>query len=292
MNSNNSPLRSINGIVLILALVCPLAVCVGVVLVGARNGDSTPTASAVEPGVPLNAPDRARIAKEFGQLPLGFEINKGQLDQAVKFMSHGAGYDLFLTPTETVLRVHKPRARQVDKTKQLSGPTSAPDENVREGTVLRLKLLGASASPQLEGQDELPGKVNYFIGNDPAKWQRNVPTYRKAYFKDVYPGIDVVYYGQQRELEYDFVVAAGANPKLIRFSVAGAEQIRLDKSGKLLLQLKHGEVSLHKPVIYELDEKGSRRAVKGTYVINRNEVRFKLERFDSGKPLVIDPVLS
>ena len=114
----------------------------------------------------------------------------------------------------------------------------------------------------------------------------------KSYFKDVYPGIDVVYYGKQRELEYDFVVAAGANPKLIRFSVEGAEQIRLDKSGKLLLGLKHGDVSLHKPVIYQLDENGSRREVKGTYVINGNEVRFKLERFDSSKPLVIDPVLS
>ena len=153
-------------------------------------------------------------------------------------------------------------------------------------------MLGANATPQVEGQEELPGKVNYFIGNDPAKWRRNIPTYRKAYFKDIYPGIDVVYYGNQRELEYDFVLAAGANPKLIRFSVEGADQIRLDKTGKLLLRLKHGEVSLNKPVIYQLDENGSRREVKGTYVVNGNEVRFKLDRFDSSKALIIDPVLS
>lgn len=294
MNLHISPLPSINRIVLMLGCVCLLAVSVGVILVAAHKDDPNvpSTASAVQPADPLNAPDNTRIARHFGQLPLSFEINKGQLDQAVKFMSHGAGYDLFLTANETVLRVHKPRGHQVDKLKDLSRTNTAPDENVREGTVLRLKLLGASSSPQVAGQDELPGKVNYFIGNDPATWRRNVPTYRKAYFKDVYPGIDVVYYGQQRELEYDFVVAAGANPKLIRFSVEGADQIRLDKTGKLLLGLKHGEVSLHKPVIYQLDENGSRREVKGAYVVTGNEVRFKLQRFDSSKPLVIDPVLS
>src|SRR6185369_143467 len=116
--------------------------------------------------------------------------------------------------------------------------------------------------------------------------------YKKAYLKEIYPGIDVVYYGSQQELEYDFVIGRGANPKLIRFSVEGADQVRLDKTGKLLLSLKHGEVSLNKPVIYQLDENGSRREVKGTYVVNGNEVRFKLDRFNSGKALIIDPVLS
>ena len=294
MKLNIPPLPSINRIVLMLGFVCLLAVSVGVILAGAQKDDQNvpSTVSPVQLADPLTATDKTRIAKHYGQLPLTFEINKGQLDEAVKFMSHGAGYDLFLTANETVLRVHKPRSQQVDKLKDLSRTSTAPDENLREGTVLRLKLLGAGSSAQVAGQNELPGKVNYFIGNDPAKWRRNVPTYRKAYFKDVYPGIDVVYYGQQRELEYDFVVAAGANPKLIRFSVEGANQIRLDKTGKLLLGLKHGEVSLHKPVIYQLDENGSRREVKGTYVINGNEVRFKIQRFDSSKPLVIDPVLS
>ena len=294
MNLLISPLPSINRIVLILGFVCLLAVFAGVILVSAHKDDRNvpSTASAVPLADPLDAPDKTRIARQFGQLPLSFEINKGQLDEAVKFMSHGAGYDLFLTANETVLRVHKPGGRHVDKLKDLSRTNTAPDENVREGTVLRLKLLGASSSPQVTGQDELPGKVNYFIGNDPVKWRRNVPTYQKAYFKDVYPGIDVVYYGRQREIEYDFIVAAGANPNLIRFSVDGADQLRLDKTGNLLLGLKHGEVSLHKPVIYQLDENGSRRNVKGTYVISGNEVRFKLQRFDSSKPLVIDPVLS
>ncbi|HEY0765425.1 MAG TPA: SBBP repeat-containing protein [Pyrinomonadaceae bacterium] len=288
MNLHIYPFPRINRIVLTLGFVCLLAISIGVILVGAHKDERND--SSMASADPLNASDKTRINRNFGQLPLSFEINKGQLDEVVKFMSHGAGYDLFLTANETVLRVHKPRDQQEDKLKDLSRTNT--HENVREGTVLRLKMLGASSSPQVAGQDELPGKVNYFIGNDPAKWRRNIPTYRKAFFKDVYPGIDMVYYGQQRELEYDFVVGAGANPKLIRFSVEGADQIRLDKTGKLLLRLKHGDVVLNRPLIYQLDENGSRREVKGTYVINGNEIRFKLQRFDSSKPLVIDPVLS
>src|SRR5689334_3610063 len=139
-------LPNINRIVLTLGFVCLLAVSVGVILVGAHKDDrNVPSTVSADP---LNALDKTRIARGFGQLPLSFEINEGQLDEAVKFMSHGAGYDLFLTANETVLRVHKPRAQQVDQLKDLSRTNTAADENVREGTVLRLKLLGASSSPQ------------------------------------------------------------------------------------------------------------------------------------------------
>ena len=280
MNLHLPPSSRISRIVLALSIAALLAVFVSVIFVAAQNADNNLPASNTATPV---APTKARVAENFGRLPLSFELNKGQIDQPVKFLSHGPGYDLFLTSTEAVLRVHKPRVLQPDQSK---------DANVREGTVLRLKMLGASATPQVEGQEELLGKIHYLIGNDRAKWHRNIPTYKKAYFKDVYPGIDVVYYGTQRELEYDFVIGPGANPKLIKFSVEGADRIRLDKSGRLLLGLKDGEVSLNKPVIYQLDENGSRREVKGTYVVNGNEVRFKLERFDASKPLVIDPVLS
>jgi len=275
MNLYIPPSSRIGRIVLVLAIAGLLAVCASVIFVGAQNADTN------LPTVTTANTTKARVAENFGRLPLSFEQNKGQTDKQVKFLSHGPGYDLFLTSTEAVLRVQKPR--ETDKSKEA---------NVREGTVLRMKMLGASAAPEVEGQLELPGKINYFIGNDPAQWRRNIPTYEKAHFKDIYPGIDVVYYGNQRELEYDFVIGPGANPKLIRFSVEGADQLRLDKTGKLQLSFKHGEVSLNKPVIYQLDENGSRREVKGTYVVNGNEVRFKLDRFDAGKALIIDPVLS
>ncbi len=295
MNSIIPPPARINRVVCILGIVCLLATFSGAILVTAEKDDiSLPPPPADQPtAAPLNTEAKTRIADNFGKLPLSFEINKGQVDQVVKFLAHGTGYDLFLTSTEAVLRVHKPRPLQADKSKETApAKNPAPDANVREGTVLRLKMLGANATSKAEGQDELPGKVNYFTGNDPEKWLRDVPTYKRALFKDVYPGIDVVYYGKQHELEYDFVLAPGANPKLIRFTVEGADKTRLDKTGSLRLSLKHGEVSLNKPVIYQVDEKGSRREIKGEYVIKGNEVRFKLEQFDSSKPLIIDPVLS
>lgn len=272
--------------VVLAAVVCLLATVLTVVFVAADNDAHLPSASAT---TALRGPGTTRIAEQFGALPLSFEINKGQLDQSVRFLSHGPGYDLFLTATEAVLRLRKPRTLQVEKLKdQALGKTGT---EVREGTVLRLKMLGAKATPQAEGQEELPGRANYFTGNDQSKWRRNVPTYRRAYFKDVYPGIDLVYYGKQRQLEYDLVVAPSADPKLIRFTVEGADKIRIDKTGRLLLGLKYGEVSLNKPVSYQLDENGSRREVKAGYILNGNEVRFKLERFDPSKPLIIDPVL-
>src|ERR1700754_372500 len=297
----------------VIAIVCLLTAFAGVIFVAAQNGENplTQAAPAQDKTPVATSPEaRARIAENFGKLPLSFEINKGQIDQTVKFAPNGPGYELILTANEAVLRVPKTRALKTDKAKEPApgkGPATAKeatpskepapakpdtDANVREGTVLRLKLLGASVTPKVEGQEELPGKVNYFSGNDPDNWHRNIPTYRKAYFKDVYPGIDVVYYGNQQELEYDLIVAARANPKLIRFTVAGADKIRLDKSGRLLLALNHGEVSLNKPVIYQLDKDGARREVKGGYSITGNEIRFKLETFDTNQPLVIDPVLS
>lgn len=267
MTSSIPPFSRIKRVVLVIGIVCLVTTFACVIFVGARNDDVGPEA---EPSL------RAGVADHFGKLPLSFEANRGQIEQPVKFLSNGPGYHLFLTANEAVLSLRAPLA----------------DKKVREGSVLRLKMIGANAAPQVEGQDELPGKVNYFKGNDPEKWQRNIPTYRKVYYKDVYPGIDVVYYGNQRELEYDFVVAPGASPKLIKFTVEGADKITLDESGSLLLKLKHGEVRLNKPVIYQLTDTGSRREVKGDYVIKKNEIRFKVEAFDSAKPLVIDPVLS
>jgi len=256
--------------VLVAGIVCLLTSFAGMVFVGAR-GDNAKIV-----GPTTDASTRARIAQSFGKLPLSFEINKGQVEQPVKFVSRGPGYVLFLTPAEAVLTLHKPRK----------------DSEVREGSVLRLKMIGANTAPSVEGQEELLGKVNYFIGNNADKWRRDIPTYRKVHYKEIYPGIDMVYYGNQGELEYDFVVAPGANPKVIKFRVEGAERIRVDEKGNLQLALNDGEVRLHKPLIYQLTAEGERRDVKGAYVVNGNEISFKVRGFDAKKPLVIDPVLS
>ena len=276
-------------ILFITAIVCLITTVTTGVFVAASGGDSpTPEDRSTRYPALADASAKAKIAENFGRLPLSFEINEGQVDPAVKFLSRGPGYDLFLTSTEAVLSLRKPRPFDRDPRQ----PETKATAEVIEGAVIRLKMIGAKASAKVEGQDELPGKVNYFTGNDPEKWRRNVRTYRKVYYKEVFRGIDIVYYGNQRELEYDFVLAPGADPKAIKFRVDGAEQIRLDDKGSLLLGLKHGEVRLNKPFIYQLGEKGVRTEVKGAYAIKGNVISFKVRGFDSTKPLVIDPVLS
>ena len=264
MNSLTALFSRSNRVAFVLGIASLAATLAGVILVGASNDGTAPATTFA--AASTDAATKAKLAGRFGSLPLSFEINQGQTDQAVKFVSHNPGYDLFLTADQAILSL--------------------------DGSVLRLKLLGANTAPRAEGEEQLPGKVNYFIGNDRDQWRRNIPTYRKTHYTDVYPGIDVVYYGNQRQLEYDFVLAPGADPKLIKFKVEGARHIHLDSKGNLLLALKHGEVRLNKPSIYQVNDEGSRREVKGSYVINGNEIRFKVRGVDSRKHLVIDPVLS
>ncbi|OFV91359.1 MAG: hypothetical protein A3H28_11940 [Acidobacteria bacterium RIFCSPLOWO2_02_FULL_61_28] len=169
---------------------------------------------------------------------------------------------------------------------------------VDETAVLRMKLVGANPNPAVTGLAELSGKSNYFIGNDPSKWRTNVPTYAKVKYEDVYPGIDLVYYGApapagrgQRQLEYDFVVAPGADPRAITLDFAGAQRMEIDPQGELALQTSAGEVRLHKPVVYQ-EVGGIRQMVDGHYVRRGKEVvGFAVASYDPRHPLIIDPVL-
>jgi hypothetical protein len=172
-----------------------------------------------------------RMVRSYGKLPLRFEANDGQRDTQVKFISRGNGYSLFLTSTEALLRLQRSRAAKGPAGTRTSStnPPSAPSSKSR--AVLKMKLVGADPSSQPTGRDKLHGKSNYFIGNDPAKWRTNVPNYAKVKYAGVYPGIDLVYYGNQRQLEFDFVVAPGADPRAIRLAIDGAEKRRVAKSG-------------------------------------------------------------
>jgi hypothetical protein len=148
-----------------------------------------------------------------------------------------------------------------------------------------MKLAGANPSPQVAGLEELPGKSNYFVGSDPAKWRTNVATYAKVRYRDVYPGIDLVYYGNQRQLEYDWIVSPGAEPGAIRFAVEGAKRIKVDSSGGLVLALAEGEV--------RQETNGVRREIAGSYVPkSKQEIAFKIADYDPTKLLVIDPVMN
>ena len=255
-------------------------VCLTVLLISGQAQTNPSTSTHLTPT------QTAHITQRYVQLPLAFEANKSQVDPQVKFFSQGAGYNLFLTPTEAVLTLWK------DSQPQPKSPTGKhmPPQN-EESAVLRMKLLGANAKTEVFGQDQLQGTSNYFIGNDPKQWHTGVRQYAKVRYAGVYHGVDLVYYGNQQELEYDFVLQPGADPGLIRLGIEGASSLRLDH-GDLVLQSIGGDIHLSRPHIYQ-DANGVRKKIGGGYVLkNKNEVGFMIASYDRRKQLVIDPVLA
>jgi hypothetical protein len=227
-------------------------------------------------GVPLGT---AQLAEAYGRVPLSFEANQGQTDARVDFLSRGDGYALFLTPGEAVFELGP------------AGPT-ADTASTLASTVLRLDLIGSNATAQARGLDALPGTSNYFVGNDPQLWQSGITNYAQVEYANVYPGVDLLYYGNQRQLEYDFVVAPGASPGAIRLAFQGADGVTLDSAGNLVLHTAGGDVVQHAPILYQEND-GVRRAVSGRFVLQGDgQVGFEVGAYDASRPLVIDPVLS
>jgi uncharacterized repeat protein (TIGR01451 family) len=223
--------------------------------------------------LPISATTRADATRSIPEaLPLIFELNAGQANPEVKFLSRGAGYTLFLTPAEMVLGFL----------------TSAPE---KKAAVLHMKFSGANVRPRVVGLEELQGKVNYFVGDDPAHWRVNVPTYAKVRYESIYPGVDLIYYGNQRQFEYDFVVAPGADPKVITLAFEGPDNLAVDAEGDLLFQVGSGELRLRKPLVYQ-EVGGSRKLVEANYVLkSKDHVGVQVAAYDSTRPLIIDPVL-
>ena len=181
----------------------------------------------------IPAANKPQVVENYGELPLSFEANQGQTDSRVDFLSRGSGYTLFLTPTEAVLSLSSPQRSQRAQRKSSNflsafSASSAVNDPNPQSTVVRMELVGANPSPRVSGLEELPGKSNYFIGNDPDKWRTNVPHYAKVQYNDVYPGVDLVYYGNQRQLEYDLVVGPGTDPGAIVLGFEGVEKLRID----------------------------------------------------------------
>src|SRR5262249_31536108 len=158
---------------------------------------------------PSNDDDYAaknRLIANYGKSPLRFEANQSQTDEPVKFISRGEGYNLFLTPVEAVLVLRNSKAGK--STSELSKRMDkSPSQKAKDSSTLRIRLIGANVSPLIEGKDEVSTKTNYLIGNDPSRWHTNVPNFAKVEYRDVYPGVNLIYYGDQRQLEYDFVVS-------------------------------------------------------------------------------------
>ena len=249
------------------------------------------------PALAVTASSTAKTKASFVQLPLSFEANRGQADGQIKFLSRGQGYTLLLTPNEAVLELRKVDFRTREENPMGDAPNSQnPRSEIRlpqspSSATVRMKLAGANPQPHISGMEPSPGKANYFIGNDERHWQTDVPTYRKVRYEAVYPGIDLVYYGKQQQLEYDFIVAPGGDARRIKLRFAGARRLHPDARGDLLLDTKGGLIRQHRPFAYqEID--GHRREIACRYRISSNEVTFVVGQYDAGKPLIIDPVLS
>jgi hypothetical protein len=237
---------------------------------GAAPEAPTPPAAASSQRAPLTA---ARARDSYGQLPLSFEANRGQAGGEVNFLARGAGYMLALSPAEAVFAL-TPKSKE-----------SPP-------ALLRMNLVGADGRADVEGLEELEGKVNYLTGNDPAKWRTGIPTFGRVRYAEVYPGIDVVYYGNQKQLEYDFVVAPGRDARVIELEFAGVEKVEVEaETGDLLLSVREETIRQPKPFVYQ-EVAGARREVEGGYALGEDgRVRFALGEYDGALPLVIDPVL-
>ena len=255
-------------------------------------GDRPHNAAAMSPASSRSNPaeaqeqNRLRIEVGYGNLPLSFEPNRGQTDSRVKFLSHAGHGTLWLTTDEAVLAVGHPPRPIRPETKQ----TAATKEDQSAPTVLRMKFVGANAHPRISGEAKQPGTVNYFAGK-PTEWRTKIPVYARVRYRSLYPGIDLVFYGNNCELEYDLVVSPGADPRRIKLRISGAENLRIDGDGNLVLKTAAGDVIQKKPRIYQ--RKGtSLVAVVGDYVINnKDEVGFRLGSYDRREAVVIDPVL-
>ncbi len=301
---------------------------------------TVPTRKASAAGVVGSASlARVRLAESYGRLPLSFEANRGQSDKRVQFLARGRGYTLFLTGREAVLALRQNVAQGSSSSpaafprffdSRTAALQSKPPLQGLHTTALRLTLVGANSAAKVMGLDELPGKSNYFIGNDPKRWRTNVSNYAKVRYKDVYPGVDLVYYGNQGQLEHDFIVQPGADPRVIRLALvgegsalpraAGGRPYQIDGNGDLVIGTDGGELRFHKPVVYQpvaasyarrkTDGDGTSplqrnlsgnsefsihnsALVDGRFVLLAdNRVGFEVTSYDRTKPLIIDPVLA
>ncbi len=254
-------------------------------------GPIAATAPAGHLAVGAAKPATARIEANYGKLPLSFEANQGQSDPQVRFLSRGYGYSLFLTDSAAVLALNSgdPASKKLAQTPAAKGK-SRPE--TAKTDVVRMELAGANLALKVSGAEQLPGAANYFIGKDPSKWQSNVPTYAKVKYTGVYPGVDLVYYGNQQQLEYDFVVAPGADPKPMRMHFAGARKLKLSADGDLTVAAKNGQITFHKPVVYQTKD-GHRQPVEGSFaLLAGNSIGFRLGAYDHSRELVVDPVLA
>ena len=230
----------------------------------------------------------------YGQMPLLFEENKGQTDRAAKFVSRGSGYTLYLTEREAVIQL---RIADFGFRNEFENPKTSAQRRTTKSDYLKMRFAGANPTPEISGEGAAVTKTNYYIDK---KRIENLSNYERVNYKNLYEGIDAVFYGNaSNRLEYDFAVAPNADPHKIALDFDGAESLSIDAQGNLVVKTENAELVQQKPVAYQ-EINGARRAVEVKYVINeqlqtancKSQISFALGEYDRLRPLVIDPVLN
>jgi uncharacterized repeat protein (TIGR01451 family) len=296
-----------------------LALSIGL-FIGAGSTAHSPlqtnlTAKSAIPVLPTQKPSvdhatKREMAEAVAKIPMSFGANHGQTDKQVQFLSRGAAYTLFLTHDSAVLALPIPATKPTETKPEPSTARvlpyvgantrfDSPNQRAYRGEeVLTMRVVGANQQARVEGVDKQVARTNYFIGNDPSQWHKDVPNYEKVRYAGIYPGIDLLYYGKQKQLEYDFVVNPGADAGAIALTFAGGADatkkipLTITRDGDLVATIASGEINFHKPVIYQ--NKGNvKTLVNGRYALKADgRVGFELGAYDHLKQLVIDPVLS
>ncbi len=234
---------------------------------------------------------RAQAVHSFltSNMPLCFEVNRGQVDGSARFMARGAAYQFLISPTEAVVTLRK---HENSNTSSERIAVEVPAASATQFRSVRLQFVGANPQAIVSGEKEMKARVNYFIGNDPSKWQAGVSLFERVRVEDIYPGIAVVHYGNQKELEYDFIIAPHADPSHITVRFTGADRVGVSGSGELVLTLGDEEIRQPKPKIYQTVQ-GMRKEIEGGYYLaDDRTMKFRVGEYDQSLALTIDPVLS
>lgn len=213
----------------------------------------------------VGAPARPSVS-----IPVVFEKNAGQTDGQVRFFGRANGARLWLVDGGAVFSV----------------------ERENKTAVVRMNLQGARPHPRIEGAEPLPAKANYFTGNSPQLWRRDVSEYGAVSYSDVYPGIDLLFHASDRSIEYDWIISPGADPRQIQMSFEGADRIGIDSAGDLVLGIGGVEVRQRRPHLYQQDRDRREREVEGRFVLRGSMLGFEVGSYDDSRTLTIDPILT
>jgi hypothetical protein len=261
----------------------------GAKLAPTEHGATAEVFQGATPLPTVQPPTREHLAERFGNFPLRFEKNVGQSGGAAQFIARGSGYSLFLSGTEATFLLTPPRPPQLKIRTSAVERMRDAQRRAAERVEMRMEIAGANPSPVAEPLDALETRTNYLIGDDPRQWHTNIVNYGRVRFREVYAGVDLIYHGRQRQLEYDFVVSPGRDPRSIRLRFSGADTMEVNREGDLVLRKSGSELRQQRPDAYQMVG-DQRRPVEAHYEVRGDEVGFAVGDYDRSQPLTIDPL--